>query len=259
MEPLLPIQDTHFTTAYKKFREWSEKKVFELAHQEIITRVFDKKHADYVETVHLDSTDILNKLGAESVSYTFKYKNKKATRATIISDDKYDIPLVAHITSCAKSDSQLSPATISKLPDCRNGISDEIKQVKLNVVIESESIEDKSNQEMLPLCVQTNPDDKEYDISLENITQTISNANSDSKSSVVERQTASKNEIIHTKTTAPKTLTVCADGGYQNKKIKRKLIKKERGRRNVNLVYPYRRNQDKKNKPADEIKLRRRR
>ena len=33
-----------------------------------------------METLFMDSTDVLNKYGFEDVNYSFKFKNKKATR-----------------------------------------------------------------------------------------------------------------------------------------------------------------------------------
>lgn len=63
-----------------------------------------------------DSTDILNKLAYESVSYTFKYKNKKGTRVSIISDDTYNIPLTIHIAPPFKHDCSLTKEVINNLP-----------------------------------------------------------------------------------------------------------------------------------------------
>ena len=65
--------------------------------------------------MYLDSTDILNKLAYQSVDYTFKYKNKKATRVSIISDE-LDMPLTVHVAVPYMSDSSLTKEVIKTLP-----------------------------------------------------------------------------------------------------------------------------------------------
>lgn len=79
--------DIHYTTVYKIFRKWSNLNVFKIAHEKIINTIYDKGNSKLLSNMYLDSTDILNKLAYQSVDYTYKYKNKKATRVSIISDE----------------------------------------------------------------------------------------------------------------------------------------------------------------------------
>ena len=56
-------EDVHFTTIYKRFRKWSVKKVFEIAHNKIIQMINDKYYSENrLATMYMDSVDILNKL-----------------------------------------------------------------------------------------------------------------------------------------------------------------------------------------------------
>jgi transposase len=169
------VCEVHYTTVYKVFRKWSQLKVFEIAHNKIIQMINDKHYTDNhnrLDMMLIDSADILNKQGYESVDYTFKYKNKKATRVTIIASEEL-IPLTSHICAPHIADSQLTKITVDKLP-------------------------------------------------------------------------------IPTKNCKRRPLNLIADGGYINEKEKIKLQRK------VNLIYPYRRNQKKKNTVAEKGLLRKR-
>jgi hypothetical protein len=108
--------DVHFSTIYKIFRKWSEFNVFKLAHDKLVNTIYKSGKSKSLANMYLDSTDILNKLAYESVDYTFKYKNKKATRVSIISDDKFGIPLTFHIASPSTHDSLLTKEVINHLP-----------------------------------------------------------------------------------------------------------------------------------------------
>lgn len=63
----------------------------------------------------IDSTDILNKLAYESVDFTYKFKNKKASKVSFIIDE-LDIPLVGHLCSPKINDSLLTEIIMNKLP-----------------------------------------------------------------------------------------------------------------------------------------------
>jgi len=75
--------DVHYSTVYKIFRKWSSFNVFKIAHETIINKIYNNGNSELLCNMYLDSTDILNKFAYESVDYTFKYLNKKATRVSI--------------------------------------------------------------------------------------------------------------------------------------------------------------------------------
>ena len=54
-------------------------------------------------------------LAYESVDFTFKYKNKKATRVNLITDDN-QIPLTSYTCALPIADSQLTKITLEQLP-----------------------------------------------------------------------------------------------------------------------------------------------
>jgi Transposase DDE domain len=108
--------EVHYSTVYKVFRKWSGHNVFKITHEKIINTIYDNGNNELIRDMYLDSADILNKLAYESVDYTYKYKNKKATRVSIISDDIYDIPLTVHIAAPFMHDSELTEEVIKCLP-----------------------------------------------------------------------------------------------------------------------------------------------
>ena len=121
------VCEVHYSTVYKIFRKWSEHNVFKIAHEpfgrfalraheKIINIIYDNGNSELLRDMYLDSADILNKLAYESVDYTFKYKNKKGTRVSIISDDAYNIPLTVHIAAPYMHDSTLTEEVIKCLP-----------------------------------------------------------------------------------------------------------------------------------------------
>ena len=59
---------------------------------------------------------VLNKAGFESVIYTYKYKNKKATRVNVISEDSLNIPLTTTITDALVNDSMSTLSVMKSLP-----------------------------------------------------------------------------------------------------------------------------------------------
>jgi transposase len=73
--------------------------------------VFNQEH---LEKIYIDSTDIMNKLGSEDVGRSYKYKFKKATKITIITDSN-GIPISIHITKASIHDAKLVESTIDKL------------------------------------------------------------------------------------------------------------------------------------------------
>jgi transposase len=118
--------DVHYTTVYKVFRKWSKLQVFQCVHSKIIKLIFgdqlsvrntniNKNDKQIERKLYIDSTDIINKAAYESVGYTFKYKNKKATRITIIADDR-NIPLAADIVNASIPDSKLVQETLKCVP-----------------------------------------------------------------------------------------------------------------------------------------------
>lgn len=91
-------------------------KVFEIAHKKIINIIYDNGNSQLLREMCMDWVDILKKLAYESVDYTYKYKNKKATRVSIISDQDFDIPLTVHTAAPYRSDSTLTKEVIKTLP-----------------------------------------------------------------------------------------------------------------------------------------------
>ena len=108
--------DVHYSTVYKIFRKWSSFNVFKIAHETIINKIYNNGNSELLCNMYLDSTDILNKFAYESVDYTFKYLNKKATRVSIWSEELYDIPLTNNIAAPYMHDSSLTTDVIRSLP-----------------------------------------------------------------------------------------------------------------------------------------------
>ena len=81
--------DLHYSTYYKKFVYWSKLNIFKIAHY-TLCKIMEKKigHHNLFKNMFIDSTDVLNKYGFEDVAYGFKFKGKKATRVSIIANDK---------------------------------------------------------------------------------------------------------------------------------------------------------------------------
>lgn len=104
--------DLHYTTYYKKFVYWSNLGVFQFAHQKICELLSKNIGVhNLMETLFMDSTDVLNKYGFEDVNYSFKFKNKKATRVNVIVN-QIGIPLSIYVTDASKYDSTLIEKTI---------------------------------------------------------------------------------------------------------------------------------------------------
>lgn len=108
--------ELHYSTYYKKFVYWTELDIFKIAHC-FICKIMEKNigHHNFFKNMFIDSTDLLNKYGFEDVGYTFKFKNKKATRINIIVNDK-GFPLSLYVTSANVSDSKAIEKTINNIP-----------------------------------------------------------------------------------------------------------------------------------------------
>jgi hypothetical protein len=96
--------------------------VFKIAHNILINKIYNDDKSKLPSDMCIDSTDILNKLAYQSVDYTYKYKNKKGSRISTITECKYDIILAVHLASPTRSDSTLTSEVIKSLPfKLRNG------------------------------------------------------------------------------------------------------------------------------------------
>lgn len=109
--------DCHYSTIYKKYAHWAKMNIFKLAHKKVISRLDEIYFKNIkIKELYIDSTDVLNKAGYESVDYTFKYKNKKASRISLISEKSLDVPLTAIITAASVNDSTLTQEMVKSLP-----------------------------------------------------------------------------------------------------------------------------------------------
>lgn len=105
----------HHDTYRKKHQFWSELGVYEEAHN-IICKLLQNKFYNHtlLKKLYMDSSDILNKKGVESIGRSKKYKFKKATKINIITD-QFGIILAIKIVPANDHDTQLTEETLDKI------------------------------------------------------------------------------------------------------------------------------------------------
>ena len=106
----------HWSTYYKKFRQWTEWGVFENAFR-LIQRIFKSQHylvaKDY-RTLFVDASHIRNMRGTDQVGVNYSDRGRKGTKVTSIVTGR-GIPLGLTLSSSNVNDTQLVEPLIDNL------------------------------------------------------------------------------------------------------------------------------------------------
>jgi transposase len=106
----------HYDSYRKTFQKWNELNIFQLCNDVIIKLLNNKKlMIGSINTLYMDSSDILNKLGIDITGASKKYNFKKATKVNIITDNRGFI-LTAKIFSANTNDATTTEITLNELP-----------------------------------------------------------------------------------------------------------------------------------------------